>query len=252
VITVWRVIRILAFMAYCLRDYAWAALKGPVQSRETIDRLFVEWGFYLLGVFKVDLRVSGREHLPAANTAEDSPRVYLCNHNSWLDIPAMTAGTGDGVGFVAKKELGRIPLLAFWMRAVGCVFIDRSNSTSARRTLEEAARTLGTRPLVVFPEGTRSKTGKRLPLKMGGMRMALLAGARIITVHINNSRAAYEAFDPAAPTPLPVDLRFFPPMETKGMPDEKASWNAIKAYVEKCWDEAEVDIRASGRKTSND
>lgn len=240
-ITVWRVIRILAFMAYCLRDYAWAALKGPAQSRETIDRLFVEWGFYLLKVFKVDLRVSGREHLSAER---DAPRVYLCNHNSWLDIPVMTAGTAEGVGFVAKKELGRIPLLAFWMRAVGCVFIDRSNSSSARRTLEQAARTVGDRPLVVFPEGTRSKTGKRLPLKMGGMRMALLAGARIIPAHIHNSRAAYEAFDPKGPQPLPVDLRFFPPMETKGMPDEKASWNAIKDYVEKCWDEAEADIAA--------
>src|SRR5690606_3296570 len=198
------------------------------------------------GVFKVDLRVSGREHLPVERASKDTPRVYLCNHNSWLDIPAMTAGTGEGVGFVAKKELGRIPLLAFWMRAVGCVFIDRTNSTSARRTLEEAARTVGDRPLVVCAEGTRSKTGKRLPLKMGGMRMALLAGARVIPVHINNSRAAYEAFDPKAPTPLPVDLRFFPSLETKGLPDEKASWNAIKAYVEKCWDEAEADIARQG------
>jgi 1-acyl-sn-glycerol-3-phosphate acyltransferase len=247
VITVWRVIRILAFMAYCLRDYVWAARKGPKASRATIDRLFVEWGHYLLGVFKVDLRVTGREHLPVER---DTPRVYLCNHNSWLDIPAMTAGTAEGVGFVAKKELGRIPLLAFWMRAVGCVFIDRSDRHGARRALEDAARTLGDRPLVVFPEGTRSKTGKRLPLKMGGMRMALMAGARIIPVHINNSRAAYEAFDPAAPTPLPVDLRFFTPMDTKDLPDEKASWNAIKAYVEQCWDEAEADLKASSRQPS--
>jgi 1-acyl-sn-glycerol-3-phosphate acyltransferase len=238
-ITIWRVIRILGFMAYCLRDYAWAALSGPAHSRKVIARLFVEWGHYLLGVFKVELRVTGREHLPLER---DTPRVYLCNHNSWLDIPAMTAGTGEGVGFVAKKELGRIPLLAFWMRAVGCVFIDRADRHGARKALEDAARTLGLRPLVVFPEGTRSKTGKRLPLKMGGMRMALLAGARIIPVHIHNSRAAYEAFDPKAPTPLPVDLRFFPAMETRGMPDEKASWNRIKEYVEQCWDEAEADI----------
>ncbi len=245
-ITAWRVARILAFMAYCLRDYAWASLSGPKRARETIDRLFVEWGHYLLRVFKVDLRVTGREHLPADREA---PRVYLCNHNSWLDIPAMTAGTGEGVGFVAKKELGRIPLLAFWMRAVGCVFIDRTDRQGARKALEDAARTVGSRPLVVFPEGTRSKTGKRLPLKMGGMRMALLARARVIPVHINNSRAAYEAFDPKGPVPLPVDLRFFPPMETKGLPDEKASWNAIKAYVEQCWDEAERDVAARGAAT---
>jgi 1-acyl-sn-glycerol-3-phosphate acyltransferase len=244
-ITVWRVMRVLAFMAYCLRDYAWASLFGRQRAQETIDRLFVEWGHYLLGVFQVKLNVTGREFI-AATSERHVPHVYLCNHNSWLDIPAMTAATAEGVGFVAKKELGRIPLLAFWMRAVGCVFIDRADRQGARKALEDAARSLGSRPLVVFPEGTRSKTGKRLPLKMGGMRMAMMAGARIIPVHINNSRAAYEAYDPAGPNPLPVDLRFFPPMETRGMPDEKASWNAMKDYVVKCWDEAERDLAARG------
>ncbi|HEX2612549.1 MAG TPA: lysophospholipid acyltransferase family protein [Fibrobacteria bacterium] len=243
-ITVWRVIRVLAFMAYALRDYAWASLFGRERRQATIDRLFVEWGHYLLGVFQVELHVTGREFLPVDRSL---PRVYLCNHNSWLDIPAMTAGTAEGVGFVAKKELSRIPLLAFWMRAVGSVFIDRSDRQGARKALEVAARTLGSRPLIVFPEGTRSKTGHRLPLKLGGMRMAMMAGARIIPVHINNSRAAYEAYDPKAPVPLPVDLRFFPPMETKGLPDDKSSWNAMKAYVEQCWDEAERDIAARGK-----
>lgn len=238
-ITVWRVLQVLGFMAYCLRDYAWASLFGRVRRQATVDRLFVEWGHYLLRVFRVKLNVTGRELLPRDRS---TPRVYLCNHNSWLDIPAMTAGTAEGVGFVAKKELGRIPLLAFWMRAVGCVFIDRSDRQGARKALEAAARTLGSRPLVVFPEGTRSKTGKRLPLKLGGMRMAMMAGARIIPVHIHNSRAAYEAYDPKGPNPLPVDLRFFAPMETKDLPDEKATWNAMKEYVEKCWDEAERDL----------
>lgn len=237
--TLWRVVRILAFMAYCLRDYTWAAFSGRAHARKVIDRLFVEWGHYLLGVFQVDLRVTGREFLP---DERDTPRVFLCNHQSQLDIPAMVAGAGEGVGFVAKKELGRIPLLAFWMRAVGCVFIDRSDKFGARKALENAARQLGSRPLVVFPEGTRSKTGKRLPIKMGGLRMALMAGARIIPVHIHNSRAAYEAFDPNGPIPLPVDLRFFPPLDTRGMLDDKVSWNRMKDYVEDCWKVADADI----------
>lgn len=247
-ITVVRVIRVLAFMAYCLRDYVWASLSGPEKAQQTIDRLFVEWGHFLLGVFKVNLRVTGRELLPVER---DAPRIFLVNHNSWLDIPATLAGANEGMGFVAKRELGRIPLLAFWMRATGCVFIDRSDRFGARKALEDTARRMGKRPLVVFPEGTRSKTGKRLPLKTGGLRMALMAGARIIPVHINNSRAAYEAFDPTGPIPLPVDLRFFPALDTRGMPDEKASWNAMKAYVEKCWDEAEADLDARGILTVN-
>jgi 1-acyl-sn-glycerol-3-phosphate acyltransferase len=241
-ITIWRVIRILAFMTYCLWDYTWAALHGPEERQKVVDRLFVEWGHFLLGVFQVDLRVTGRELLP---TERDTPRLFLCNHNSWLDIPATLAAAEEGMGFVAKRELGRIPLLAFWMRATGCVFIDRSDKFGARKALENVARQMGIRPLVVFPEGTRSKTGARLPLKTGGLRMALMAGARIIPVHINNSRAAYEAFDSQGPIPLPVDLRFFPAMDTRGLPDEKASWNRMKEYVEACWNRAEADIRDS-------
>jgi 1-acyl-sn-glycerol-3-phosphate acyltransferase len=234
-----RIMRIMALMAYCMVIYAKAVPFGPARRREAINRLFPEWGRYLLRTFKVKLNVFGRENLPPQ---DGRPRVFLCNHQSQIDIPAMTAATNMGVGFVAKKELGRIPILAFWMRAVGCVFIDRSDKHGARKALENAALTLDSRPLVVFPEGTRSKTGKRLPIKLGGIRMALLAGARVIPVHIHNSRAAYEAYDPNGEFPVPVTLRFFPPMETHDLVDEKASWNQIKEYLEACWAEADGEI----------
>jgi 1-acyl-sn-glycerol-3-phosphate acyltransferase len=234
-----RIMRIMALMAYCMVIYAKAVPFGRARRRQAINRLFPEWGRYLLRTFKVDLRVSGREHLPPE---DGTTRVFLCNHQSQIDIPAMTAATNMGVGFVAKKELGRIPILAFWMRAVGCVFIDRSDKVGARKALENAARTLDERPLVVFPEGTRSKTGQRLSVKLGGIRMALLAGARVIPVHIHNSRSAYEAYDPNGVFPVPVALRFFPHMETAGMPDEKASWNKIKDYLEACWAEADKEL----------
>ena len=234
-----RIMRIMALMAYCMVIYAKAVPFGPAARRAAINRLFPEWGRYLLRTFKVKLNVTGRENLPPP---DGRPRVFLCNHQSQIDIPAMTAATNMGVGFVAKKELGRIPILAFWMRACGCVFIDRSDKHGARKALENAAATLGDRPLVVFPEGTRSKTGKRLPVKLGGIRMALMAGAQVIPVHIHNSRAAYEAYDPNGVFPVPVDLRFFPPMETADLPDEKASWNKIKDYLEACWAESDAEL----------
>lgn len=240
---VFRIARILALMAYCMVIYAKAAPFGHAARRAAINRLFPEWGRYLLRTFKVKLRVLGRENLPPQDGA---PRVFLSNHQSQIDIPALTAATNMGVGFVAKKELGRIPILAFWMRAVGCVFIDRSDRHGARKALETAAGTLGDRPLVVFPEGTRSKTGRRLPVKLGGIRMALLAGAQVIPVHIHNSRSAYEAYDPNGVFPVPVDLRFFRPLETAGMPDEKASWNRVKEYLEECWAVADEEIAAEG------
>lgn len=228
----WRITRILILMVYCMFIYAKAIPFGAARRREAIDRLFPEWGRYLLRTFRVALTVVGRENLPPRDGAAT---VFLSNHQSQIDIPSLTAAIDSGVGFVAKKELGRIPILAFWMRQVGCVFIDRSDKFGARKALEAASATLGDNPLVVFPEGTRSKTGKLLSIKTGGLRMALMAGARVVPVHIHNSRAAYEAYDPDGEFPVPVRLRFFPAIETRDMPDEKASWNRLKDHLEACW-----------------
>jgi 1-acyl-sn-glycerol-3-phosphate acyltransferase len=234
----WRITRILILMVYCMFIYAGAIPFGPARRRAAIDKLFPEWGRYLLRTFRVALTVTGREHLPPRDGA---PTVFLSNHQSQIDIPSLTAAIDTGVGFVAKKELGRIPILAFWMRQVGCVFIDRSDKFGARKALEDAAKTLGDKPLVVFPEGTRSKTGKLLSVKTGGLRMALMAGARVVPVHIRNSRSAYEAYDPDGEFPVRVSLRFFPALATRDLPDEKASWNRIKEYLEACWKAGEED-----------
>jgi len=146
------------------------------------------------------------------------------------------------VGFVAKKELSRIPLLAYWMREVGCVFIDRSDKSGARKSLEMAAAALGNGSLVVFPEGTRSKTGELLPIKSGGLRMAVMAHAQIIPVRIRNSRNGFEARAPGARGPIHVQARFFAPLDTEGWPDERASWQKVKTYLEECWLEGEAAV----------
>ena len=105
-----RIARIMALMAYCMVIYAKAVPFGPSARRAAINKLFPEWGRYLLRTFKVKLRVTGRENFAAPGKRL---QVFLCNHQSQIDIPAMTAATNMGVGFVAKKELGRIPILAF-------------------------------------------------------------------------------------------------------------------------------------------
>jgi 1-acyl-sn-glycerol-3-phosphate acyltransferase len=165
--------------------------------------------------------------------------VLLCNHQSQLDIPALVAALEESTGFVAKKELGKVPLLAWWMRRVGCVFIDRSDKYAARKAMGEVARNMGAHPLAVFPEGTRSKTGTLLPIKFGGLRLAVQARAQIIPVHIRNTRTALEARTASTPKTVPVELRFFPPLDARDLPDEKESWGKVRDYLEACWAEGE-------------
>jgi 1-acyl-sn-glycerol-3-phosphate acyltransferase len=102
--------------------------------------------------------------------------------------------------------------------------------------LEKAAREMGETPLVVFPEGTRSKDGSLLPFKLGGSRLAVLAEALIIPVLIQGSRdAAENRAASGGPGRVPIRLRIFPAMDARGLDESKPSLNAIKDYVERCW-----------------
>jgi 1-acyl-sn-glycerol-3-phosphate acyltransferase len=167
--------------------------------------------------------------------------VLLCNHQSQLDIPALVSVFSERLLFVAKIELAKIPLLSYWMRQVGCIFIDRSNRAAAHRSLEKAAKEMGVHPLVVFPEGTRSKTGNLLPIKNGGLRMAALAKATILPLHLEGTRLCLENRKAWTQEPIPVQLKVFPAMEPIEGMDEREAVDRMKSYLESCW--AKTDSR---------
>jgi 1-acyl-sn-glycerol-3-phosphate acyltransferase len=92
--------------------------------------------------------------------------------------------------FIAKKQLGAIPLFGWAMRAGRFIFIDRQNAVSARRSIEEAARRIKSgQSVVIFPEGTRTRDGKLGPFKKGGFHLAVDSGVEIVPVAIRGSHA---------------------------------------------------------------
>lgn len=228
-----RVVKVSWFMFMCIWIYGWLRLTGSPGLRARLEKDFLAWTSYVLGVFGTQVRIEGREHIPAG---EGRKTIIMSNHQSQLDIPALAMAMGRLIGFVAKQELTRIPLLSFWMRQLGCVTIDRTDKRGAHKALEKAAREVGVTPLVVFPEGTRSKDGGLLPFKLGGSRLAVLAEALIVPVLIEGTRDAAENRRASGKKePIPVRVRIFPPMDTRGLDEGKASLNKIKEYVERCW-----------------
>jgi 1-acyl-sn-glycerol-3-phosphate acyltransferase len=227
-----KVIKVLWFMFNRLWVYGWLRLIGSTRLDAQLLKDFRAWSAYVLGVFEADLEVSGREHVPEAPGRK---MIIMSNHQSQLDIPALTRAMDRITGFVAKRELSRVPLLNYWMHQLGCVIIDRSDKRGAHQALEKAAREMGDTPLVVFPEGTRSRDGKLLPFKLGGTRLALLAQAIIVPALIEGSRNAVENRKAQGKGPIPVRLTFFPPLDARGLDEGKVSQNKIKDYVEQCW-----------------
>jgi 1-acyl-sn-glycerol-3-phosphate acyltransferase len=143
--------------------------------------------------------------------------VYMANHQSLFDIPALIAGAPGETRFMAKRSLFQIPLFGWALKAGGFVSVDRGDRGKARAGFERALRELRSgASVVVFPEGTRSLDGRLLPLKRGGLLLALRGGLPIVPVGIRGTleirpRNTYRI------RPGRAVLRYGSPIDTAGL-----------------------------------
>ena len=115
--------------------------------------------------------------------------VVMPNHLSMVDIWAIFLAVPVPLRFIAKKQLGLIPLFGWARRAGRFIFIDRQNAASARRTIDGAAdRIRAGCSVVIFPEGTRSRDGRLGAFKKGGFHLAINSGADVVPVAIRGTR----------------------------------------------------------------
>ncbi len=135
------------------------------------------------------IKVEGLDNLPG----DGGSICLVSNHQSYFDILLIEAVIPFLVGFVAKKELTRVPILYRWMKELGCVFIDRKSPRSAVEAINRGVESIKRgKPLVLFPEGTRSRSQKMNKIKPGSLKLAMRAEAVIVPITINHSYRIYE------------------------------------------------------------
>jgi len=116
------------------------------------------------------------------------PYIFMCNHQSALDIYALLASLPLSFKWIAKRQLFVIPFIGWAMKRAGYISLDRENPREALKAIEDAARKIREgMNIIIFPEGTRSKDGTLLPFKKGGFSLALRAGVPIIPVGITGT-----------------------------------------------------------------
>lgn len=117
--------------------------------------------------------------------------VFASNHSSQLDITALQWGVPNRLSMIFKKELARIPFFG-WQLALGpYIIIDRKDPQAAMKSLADAKKLMDKKKIsvLVFPEGTRSKTGEIQSFKRGAFYLAARSGYPIVPITINGTAA---------------------------------------------------------------
>ncbi len=134
------------------------------------------WAKAIIGTVNTPVEVIDSEKLNL-----NRPAVYVMNHISALDIPAIFAVLPFQFRIMAKKELFRYPVLGWHLKRSGQIAIDRDNARASMKSLIHASETLKSgMPLMVFPEGGRSEDGHIKPFLGGSFYVAIRAGAPVV------------------------------------------------------------------------
>jgi len=139
------------------------------------------WARLLVQVSGVRVDIEGQD-----NFDPNRPCIFMANHQSHYDIFAILGFLPVQVRFMAKKELYKIPVFGWTLRALGHIRIDRYNSKQALASYNRAAERIRNGASVfIFPEGTRSPDARVLPFKKGGFVLAMKAGVPIVPISIS-------------------------------------------------------------------
>lgn len=185
-------------------------------GKELKGKLFLRVSKYYSRIVLFALRVKvacrGLENIDVRK-----PYVFMSNHVSHADSPALASVLPHPLHWVFKKELSKIPVFGWVLLACGQIMVDRADPEGSRAALEKALTGLsGNNSVMIYPEGTRSRDGKLQPLKRGGFRMALQSGLPIVPVRVSGTREIVAA-DSLRIRPGNVLVEVFPPIATAGM-----------------------------------
>lgn len=179
---------------------------GVFGGRPASARVMRWWGRAFVRIGGWTVATEGAENLPPEGA------ILVANHQSLLDIPLLVAAFDREVKFLAKAELGRIPVFGRSMRAAGNLFVDRDDPRDAVRVIREAGGAMRRGDvIVIFPEGTRSPDGSIGEFKPGAFFIARKTGAPLVPVYVGGSAAALPKGTFIA-RPAPLVARVLPPV----------------------------------------
>ena len=204
--------------------------KDPMKkyrSASKVVRFAFRFIFLLAGI---KLHAEGVERIP-----KDEPVLFVMNHRSYMDILAQQIACGVPVGFIAKKELKKIPLLGFLMSDIGCVFLDRSNGRAAIKSIQTGVDIIKSGCcMTICPEGTRSHDLDVKPFKDGSLKLATKAKVKVVPVAIMGSDECFENTGGLKLRPGHIFIEYGEPLDVINLPEEEKKHLGAYTHAEVC------------------
>ncbi|MCB5268284.1 MAG: 1-acyl-sn-glycerol-3-phosphate acyltransferase [Candidatus Cloacimonetes bacterium] len=210
--TLWK-IWFFFFMLLCMLGYFLLIVCKIILPRKLYRKVVFIcvrfWGRNTLLSTGSTVQVEGVENLPDQNNI-----CFIANHQGMFDIPLVLGFIKKPSGFIAKQELFKIPVLAWWMKEIPCVFIDRNSARAAMESFKKSAAVINDgHPMVIFPEGTRSKGDQMGEFHLGSFKLPVMAEATIVPLVIKDTWRIYE-IDKGIHK-VAIKLRILPPISAQ-------------------------------------
>ena len=176
------------------------------------------------------IEVQGLENIPT-----DQSVLYIGNHTSYFDIVTTYPVVPGRVGYLAKKEVNKVPLVGWWMPLLNGITMDRRDPRDGMRAILKAIDLINEGVSVfIFPEGTRMNEGELGDFKAGSFKVATRTGCPIVPVAITGTSDIFEKHIPFI-RPSNVTIRFGEPVYPNELTREEIKTIAplVKGKIEK-------------------
>lgn len=184
---------------------------------DKINSIARNWAYILLKKTKSNIQVIGEENVP-----KDGAVLFVGNHQSNFDIPLYLSCIKKNKGFISKIEIKKIPIIKNYMYELNCIFINRNDMKQSAKSILDGIKILKNGySLVVFPEGTRSKSHSMGKFKNASFKLALKSKVPIIPVTVNGSYKIMEGNKNNKIKPADVILTIHKPVYTDTLTDDE-------------------------------
>ena len=170
-----------------------------------VHKVSSSWAMSQVKMSGAKVKISGEENIPA-----DIPVLFVSNHQSNFDIALFMSYINKPKGYISKIEMKKIPVVRTWMELMHCVFMERGTPRKAAEAISEGIKILKSGySMVLFPEGTRSKSNQMNEFKAGAFKLATKSKVPIIPVTIKGSYKLMEANNSKI-KPAEVEIQIHP------------------------------------------